>query len=49
MSDKNDQQEKKEETTSRPLGAVLGWLNLSPTLPNQQDQMAGLTAGLFIR
>ena len=46
MSDKNDQQEKKED--SRPLGAVLGWLNLSPTLPNQQDQMAGVTAGLFI-
>lgn len=44
MSDKNDQD---KQENSRPLGAVLGWLNLSPTVPNHQDQMAGLTAGLF--
>ena len=45
MSDTNDQN-KNDET--RPLGAVLGWLNLSPTLPNNQDQMAGITAGLVL-
>jgi hypothetical protein len=44
MSDTND--DKKQEE-NRPLGAVLGWLNLSPTLPNNQDNMAGATAGLF--
>ena len=44
MSNTNDD-EKKEE--NRPLGAVLGWLNLSPTLPNSQDNMAGATAGLI--
>ena len=44
MSDKNDEKKSDEQ---RPLGAVLGWLNLSPTLPNNQDNMAGLTAGLI--
>jgi hypothetical protein len=43
MSDTN--KEKKQEN-SRPLGAVLGWLNLSPTLPDNQDNMTGATAGL---
>lgn len=45
MSDTNDKNKKEED--ARPLGAVLGWLNLSPTLPNNQDNMAGATAGLF--
>ncbi len=44
MSDTN--KEKKQEN-NRPLGAVLGWLNLSPTLPDNQDNMAGATAGLY--
>jgi hypothetical protein len=42
MSDNNDEKKNDEQ---RPLGAVLGWLNLSPTLPNNQDNIAGLTAG----
>ncbi len=37
----------KKKDDARPLGAVLGWLNLSPTLPNNQDNMAGATAGLI--
>jgi hypothetical protein len=37
----------KKQENNRPLGAVLGWLNLSPTLPNNQDNMTGATAGLF--
>jgi hypothetical protein len=43
MSDTNANEDKKPE--SRPLGAVLGWLNLSPTLSNNPDDMAGATAG----
>jgi len=39
----------KKQEEQRPLGAVLGWLNLSPTLPNNQDNMTGATAGLFIK
>ncbi|UJR13500.1 hypothetical protein I4U23_000514 [Adineta vaga] len=42
MSNTNNNEENNEQ--QRPLGAVLGWLNLSPTLPNTQDNMAGLTA-----
>ena len=42
MSDTNDKEKKGDH---RPLGAVLGWLNLSPTLPNNQDNMTGATAG----
>lgn len=45
MSDTNDKRKEEEEETSRPLGAVLGWLNLSPTFP--QDNISGATAGLF--
>jgi hypothetical protein len=44
MSDTNDDQKKGDQ---RPLGAVLGWLNLSPTSSNNQDNMTGATAGLF--
>lgn len=44
MSNTNNDEKQEEH---RPLGAVLGWLNLSPTLPNTQDNMAGATAGLF--
>ncbi|CAF0801926.1 unnamed protein product [Adineta steineri] len=42
MSNTNNDEKKEEQ--HRPLGAVLGWLNLSPTLPNTQDNMAGATA-----
>jgi hypothetical protein len=45
MSDTNNDQKKKDNP---PLGAVLGWLNLSPTLPNNQDNMTGATAGLIL-
>jgi hypothetical protein len=44
MANSNNNEEKEEQ---RPLGAVLGWLNLSPTLPNTQDNMTGATAGIF--
>ncbi|CAF0875829.1 unnamed protein product [Adineta ricciae] len=43
MSNPNNEEQKSEQQ-QRPLGAVLGWLNLSPTLPNTQDNMAGATA-----
>ena len=43
MSDPDPNEEKKPE--SRPLGAVLGWLNLSPTLSSNPDDMSGATAG----
>jgi hypothetical protein len=46
MSDQTNDAKKEEQ---RPLGAVLGWLNLSPTLPNAQDNMAGATAGRLSR
>ena len=46
MSNANNEEQKSEEQ-QRPLGAVLGWLNLSPTLPNTQDNMAGATAGWY--
>ncbi len=45
MANSNNNEEKEEK---RPLGAVLGWLNLSPTLPNNQDNMTGATAGLIL-
>lgn len=47
MSNANNDEQKGEEQQQRPLGAVLGWLNLSPTLPNTQDNMAGATAGWY--
>ena len=40
MSDANKEQ--KEADEQRPLGAVLGWLNLPPNLP---DNVTGMTAG----
>ena len=46
MADSDKNQENTEER--RPLGAVLGWLNLSPSYPNNQDQMTGATAGLIL-
>ena len=47
MSDTNQNEEKKPE--ARPLGAVLGWLNLSPTLSSNPDDLSGATAGeIFI-
>ncbi|CAF5116783.1 unnamed protein product, partial [Rotaria sp. Silwood1] len=36
MSDKTN--DKKQED-NQPLGAVLGWINLSSTLPNNQDNI----------
>lgn len=42
MAEKPNDEKSDEQ---RPLGAVLGWLNLSPTLPNTQDNMPGMTAG----
>lgn len=44
MSQQNDDDKKNDNP---PLGAVLGWLNLSPTVPNSQDSLSGATAGLF--
>lgn len=44
MSNPNDDKTTEE---TRPLGVVLGWLNLSSTVPNNQDSMASATAGFF--
>ncbi|CAF1047456.1 unnamed protein product [Rotaria sordida] len=41
MSNKNND---KQQEDKRPLGAVLGWINLSPTLPDNQDTVEGATA-----